>query len=76
MFNISLRNKALLINLSAFKDLLAEAYTMRKLPPLPLDDTPGEVRMMLARMAILSNELLVSIELQLSKVEIYKCILG
>lgn len=52
-----------------FLDLDTEAYTMKKLPPLPLDDTPGEVRMMLARMAILSNELLVSIELQLSKVQ-------
>ncbi|EDO48993.1 predicted protein [Nematostella vectensis] len=49
------------------ENILAEAHALRKLPPLPLDDTPGETRQMLARMAILSNELLVSIELQLSK---------
>ena len=40
---------------------------MRKLNPLPLEETLVDTRQMLARMAILSNELLVSMELCLSK---------
>ena len=44
-----------------------EAHAIRSLAPLPLDENFGDTRQMLARMAILSNEMLISIELHLSR---------
>ena len=48
-------------------DLGQEAHAIRSLAPLPLDENFGDTRQMLARMAILSNEMLISIELHLSR---------
>ena len=50
-----------------FLDLNQEAHAIRSHAPLPLDENFGDTRQMLARMAILSNEMLISVELHLSK---------
>ena len=44
-----------------------EAHNIRGHAPLPLDENFGDTRQMLARMAILANEMLISVELQLSR---------
>ena len=48
-------------------DLGQEAHAIRSHAPLPLDENFGDTRQMLARMAILSNEMLISVELHLSR---------
>ena len=50
-----------------FLDLNQEAHAIRSHAPLPLDENFGDTRQMLARMAILSNEMLISVELHLSR---------
>lgn len=50
-----------------FLDLSQEAHAIRSHAPLPLDENFGDTRQMLARMAILSNEMLISVELHLSR---------
>jgi len=54
-------------NFCLFLDLSQEAHAIRSHAPLPLDENVGDTRQMLARMAILSNEMLTSVELHLSK---------
>ena len=39
-----------------------EAHNIRGHAPLPLDENFGDTRQMLARMAILANEMLISVE--------------
>ena len=48
-------------------DLGQEAHAIRSHALLPLDENCGDTRQMLARMGILSNEMLVSVELHLSR---------
>ncbi|XP_022795858.1 kinesin-related protein 4-like [Stylophora pistillata] len=67
----------LLRALNRFKDCVAslldrenmseEAHNIRNLAPLPLDENFGDTRQMLARVAILFGEMLISVELQLTR---------
>ena len=57
----------ILILFCFFQDLGQEAHAIRCHAPLPLDENFGDTRQMLARMAILSNEMLISVELHLSR---------
>ncbi|KAL9958359.1 hypothetical protein ACROYT_G035365 [Oculina patagonica] len=75
--NIHKESLLLLRALNRFKDSVAtlldrehlsqEAHAIRSHAPLPLDENFGDTRQMLARMAILSNEMLISVELHLSR---------
>ncbi|XP_027049985.1 trichohyalin-like [Pocillopora damicornis] len=75
--NIHKESLQLLRALNRFKDGVAslldrenmgeEAHNIRCHAPLPLDENFGDTRQMLARMAILANEMMISVELQLSR---------
>ena len=53
--------------LFCFLDMSEEAHNIRNLAPLPLDENFGDTRQMLARVAILFGEMLISVELQLTR---------